>query len=1569
MALPSYLVAADNHNLGNTQTSWLDLDQWTQKFGNAGSLAATSILSGANSFYNTGVTVGNWFGAGLQENDTQAWISNIDGDLGSYYSENKSAADLGGFILGSLIPGLGGVKLLNAGQTAIKTAKATGLVGGNMSRAMGVLVPDAQKFVTLAAADINASTTALKLLNQNTVKALGAGVWQNTLEAAAFETAVQVTMFKSPILEQQDLSDIGMNIVTGGILGGAIGGAFSAAKLRGQVKAAVAAEDVARMPFQSRASFEARTPDSERIIQLAYDSDTAARPVAFTGPDGQIVNNYSVNKQLFDDKIRKNDLDIRTSVHNLTDGDVELGNTVANTLKGLNSQTIFGNMSGAAKIVRATEVTALERAQIEAAKKGFPVETPVATRLVKNLGEDAGQVLDEMPSVLSLGDLYKGKDAILGKVRSYDFKASKTWDARKLAGVTGHLEAEARHIWATHVLQEVPENTIVSHWDIPLLERIYKDGAWGKVKITRGEGASLEVLPITSKQQMWDLLKESKVDAAYDIVMNMQLKKGLPASQGMQAAAKIVNARREFLEGTHTADEFADMMATQSDNLNYTKMIQEKKLTQAAEGSMPVEFLPKYAKIVYAQNENVAAVTESITDALVFYKSKQKLYQEAARNVVAKNLGTLASDLPDISDTALLNASRNGSGAGLISFENSNYGTIGSTMAVLGSVTARAMEASRKKIGDYLGSSLVRLGNKPEAALEFESVNQKITRSAKQWRFDPNNKAMISVEKEGVDPDVIQLLHDETMDAIQSHITLAGARTSTWKEMNAVKGHTDGKLSDVYRPIRPDLKQYPHFFFVRDPQVTGTGHMSMVHAATEKELGQLRDRVPSNYEVVFKTDAEEFKTARREYEFSRTLHENYIDSDLKNRGVFSNFFPKSDPQKIIDDVIQQHYRESDVMNRELIRLNYESQFSWLEDLGRSYSRADTSQFASRREIIENTADNPYFNYIKTALNISKAPELGLLYSFNKTLDSAVSKAVGAVRNVFADVKSPAELDLINAQLDKFGMKPAFYAASLHLLANHTAPRGELTKFVRGANSLLSLFTLGLDPLNSLNNAIGANILRMTELKHLTKAINAGDADIAGALGGLAKISTPGTGDNILAPTKLVASAIKNFWADQGELMARYKADGLIKDRVEQLKLLVDDFTLTGTESAGELGKRMDGAFAKAKGLFETGATKGEKLSANKLAEEFNRFISADVMRQITDIGIEKGLMDAATAKSYINTFVNRVEGNIIASQRPLIFQGPVGQAIGLFQSYQFNLLQQLFRYSAEGTAKDIGTLLGLQSTLYGLQSLPAFQFINTHVVGQLSGNQEHRDLYDSVYGSVGKTAGDWMLYGIPSNILQANIYSRGDINPRQVTVLPTNMQEIPLVSGWGKFLANIKDTVGNIANGGDVWNSLLQGLEHNGISRPLAGFAQVFSGLDDGVVQSTTKNGSILASNDLMSWASMVRMAGGRPLDEAITNDSMFRVKTYEAARKASMASLAEGIRTTLVGGEVNQTPEQLARFAEKYAENGGKQAGFNKWMMGLYKQANTEQAEVLSQSLKTPYAYKMQLLMGGEDD
>lgn len=1574
----NYLLAADNHNIGNVQSSWYDIDSWGTKFGNAGKLAVTSILSGANSFYNTGVVVGNWFGADLQENNTNNWIAGIDSDLGAYYNANQEAADLGGFILGSLIPGLGGVKILNAGQKALVAAERTGLLGGNMGRALGLLTPKTDQYIKLAIGDLNQATQATKLFNAQTAKALGAGIWQNTLEAAAFETMVQFSMQASPILENQTMGDAVINIAIGGAVGGVITGAFTGAKIWGGFKSAIREEDKLRMPFQERAQFAEKTSPSDKITQIAWDIESSAVPIKLTNPDGTIVPSYGPTSKLYQEKINKSLLDIRDNINKLSGDDSELGNVVANGMhpgkitedmvnfQGFSQQTL-DNFNGAVKITRATTVTSEEKAWLAAkaaakAGKGIaPDAEQVTARYVGVLGEDMGNVFDRRPEFLSLADTTTGgMKGILNKVKSYGFSVETQWDPSQLKGAGGVSEAEARHIWASKVLLDGKISGATIHInDIPLLERAYTEGKLD-FTIHSGIGPSLEVIHPASREELWQIIKESKLEIARGFISNKSFK------GSTEAAARVTNTKRGYLEGTISQNEFSDLMAHQSDAGWYLQNLREKGLPiSTTEGMIDPLFLPKVAKVVYSLEKDKLASDGNIVNAITFFKQKQQLYQDQAKNVVAKILGNKYSDnLLDLTDRALLSADRNGAGAGLASFENSNYGTLGSFMAWVGNITREAKASFRKEVSQLLEGPLIKLGQKPEAAIEFEGINQKVSRSGKQWVLDEAQGGLVSVEKVGTESESILISQTETLDAVRAHIDSSGRNTDAYREIRAVQGLEDHKNPLYFRPIRPNLKDYPHFAFVNDPQVTGTGHMSMIHAATEKELAELIQKVPSNYKVVTKTDTEDWFRSRHEYEHGRTLHENYLDSDLANRGVFSNFFPKSSPDKIVNDILQQHYRDSDILVQETVRLRYEPQFSMLEDLGKSFSKTETSKFASSRELIEKTANNPYFNYIKTALDISKASENHLLYGFNKSLDEAVSKFSGALSEIWQSTRSTADLDRINAALDTYGIKPAYYDASLHLLANHTAPKGVLTKFVRSANSLLSLFTLGLDPLNAVNNAIGSNILRFTELRHLTKAIEQGNENVAGQLSGLAKIRTPGTGDEIFAPSKLVQTAISNFWKDEGSLLAQYKADGIIKDRVEQLKLLVDDFTLKGTETVKELDTRISTGFQRAKELSRL----GEKLSGNPLAEEFNRFISADVMRQITDVGVANNLLSPAEAKAYINTFVNRVEGNTIASQRPLIFQGPIGQAIGLFQSYQFNLLQQLFRYTSEGSKKDLGMLFGLQSTLYGVQSLPAFQFINTHIVGQLSGNKEHRDAYDSVYGVVGRTAGDWMLYGAPSNILQGNLYSRGDINPRQITVLPTTMQEIPIVAGWGKFFGSMYEMVSKIGGGGNVWESLLQGIEHNGVSRPLAGMAQVLQAAGGGQVYSTSSKGSILYSNDLMAWASAVRIAGGRPLDEAIVNDAMFRVKSYEAAQRLQMEGLRETVRSTLIDGN-QPADKELAQFATRYAELGGRQAGFNKWMMGLYKSTNVTQAHQLETSLKNPFSYKIQLLMGGEDE
>jgi len=1613
LSMPRYGRAANNHNLGATQTSWLAPQTYVDKAGDVGRFIAVSALSGVNGFLESAKAVGRWAGMDAPEEKTSAFISRLDSDLGRYYRENSEWADVAGLVGSSLVPGMAGVRLLNAGQNALRVA-GTGRIGGNMSFATKLLTTRTDDYIEASAAQINSTLAATRLTNLNTLRAIGSGAKQGVLETLAFEAMVYATMFKNPILEDQDAGDIAKNLLFGVALGGTIGGAFSAASVYGKLKQKVGLEKDLRRPFVQGATFADKTPYDQKIIGLATDLEQTPIPVRFQNAEGGWVeNSYAVNGKLYQDKQVSALNQIRENIRGLAGNDNQLGNIVANAstpvkvldgpgtgfLKPGFAQEYFQSFANARAIVRIGQDSPFEIAIKKQLKAGIPAdELPKAvSRWVLLNGEDAGKVMDEAPTSLWIADTAKSPEEVLARVRDFGFNVktgNKVWSAKDLRGAKAATEAEARHIWARHILQpdSIPEGFLVSEFDIPLLERLYRAEGdhWAKIKLVRGEGLSVETVAVNSRQELYQILKEAKEDVANSYLLENALKRGAhsPVEVVREEASRISGTSLRYLDGSRGgADEAQYLFRYDLEQQQLGRMAEMKDLSKKAdELQTDPLLLPKHARVVYELDGRKELLDMGYQDALAFFASKQKLWEQEAKQVTVQVLGQEAVNLPDTTIRTLQVQDNAQAGAGLFSSANSNYGTLGSSMQFIGAMTRGFKEKFRKATTDALTNPLARLAQNQEAALEFESINRKIASSTslmvmrdmgEDGFFLIPRQFVKAVDKGELDlsdvPDLIEVLNDAARDAVRAHIQQTGQRTSNLQKIHAQRGLEDVKDPTVFRPIRPDLNDYKHFVFVIDENVAGSGHVQMIHAASDKELQELISRVPGNYTVRTKDQVEEFYKARGEFEYGRALNENYLNSDLNSKGVFSNFFPKTDPQKIVNDVLQQHLRESDLVVIEAMRLRYEHTFQALEKLGRPYVATEASQYGGTLKKAAKVVEDPYTNHIKTALDISKINEFPLLQSIGSSLDKAVSRAYAAITQSVDSAKSLQDLDKTNALLQKYGMNTAYYDASLNAFANHTAPKGVLTKFVRQSNAILSRFVLGLDPFNALNNAIGANILRMTELKHIIRAIENGDTQLAGELAELAKVTVPGTTDSILSPGKLIAKAFANFWQDSRgakQTIQKYKDMGIIKDLNEQLRLLADDFTLRGTETVEQLDESLSRGWQRAKQLtakLEAAGEKGEKITGNALAEEMNRFVSANIMDQITSLAVKRGLMDEGTARSYINTFVNRVEGNILASQRPVIFQGPVGQAMGLFQSYQFNLLQQMFRYVAEGSKKDLALMAGLQGTFYGMSSMPAFQFINFHLVSKMGGNEERKDMYDASYGILGQGAGDFFLYGLPSNFLGAGIYSRGDINPRQISILPLNPADYPFVQGYAKFFGAMKQTLTDIAGGGAVWESSLRGLEHNGISRPLAGLAQVLRAADGGQVFSTQKDGSLLYENDLFSWSSMVRLAGARPFDEAVVNDAMFRVQHYGAARRESLKSLGEKIKTHLYNnGQIEDA--EMQEFMESFVSKGGKQKEFNQWMMRLYKDTNVPQSEILMGKLSQPYSYKLQLLMGGED-
>lgn len=1574
---PDYLKTADLHNIGSGTDSFFDapVDNTVDFVKAIPKFAITSVASGINSIYNSGVAAGNFFGiTDAEQNDLQQTLGSYDADLSNYYGAHKQAVDLAGFVATSFLPGVGGVKLFQTGQRVLSGAIETGGLASTLARGTGLiptLTAEGKTLATVAGEALAQGQQTFSLMNAGVLKAIAGGAAQATWEAAAFEMAVQATMFKSPVLEGQDIRDIGSNILLGAATGGVIGGAINAAGVSGQIKKIITKADLEQKPFTLRSSQFGLSEPADKIMVVAHDIQNT--PVALNAGEEALRTNRLT--QLWQE--------LRTNLHSLVGKDADLGNVIADTFQNGSGDQIAKALQGAARIARP--------GAMGEASEGYTVG------YIKLHGENAGAATFDplRPTQLTLADTIPGgRDRILDTVNSM----AKAWKGKNSIWdpitSSGMHEVEARYIWAEN-LAKYEDGMTIHKFDIPLLEGALRNKL-SSITVTDGvheyavraedlaqEVAGAKVGPQSLAKELGDAKNAAW---GFKATAGDELGAGAAASdikQGVKQItsdeiARVVNVSVKRLE----SDESASLFARQDAQAAYDEMRASKKITQ---GESNLSFIPQHASVAY-KTSGIMGESGNTVSAMVNIKQIQKVSQETIDRAFSGIAGDLSERFFHPGDSAILNSNRYGAGAGLFTFANGAYGTLASWAENVGSATASLQQRLAKNTSDTLDSVMLRLRGNQAAAIEFDKINNLVASSTEKYVANEAGDGLISAkwsdyarrvkagEKNVVEPVLpegtpinIKFVNEDAGDAILARIESNGARVVHSRNLRAAQGLEDSKNEASYYPLKPQPRDYPFFAFVKDDTVTGAGlgHTSMIHAASQTELDEMikMARAKTGYTVYTKGETEAFYKANQAYEWDRTLHDNYMDAGLKSAGVNNQFFPKTDPTKIVDAWAEAERRANDALAREAVAAKFGHEFDQLETLGGQYTNVASSRYGVTAKSVESSTQNPYNDYRKTALNISRLNEYPLLSAFNRNLESAVSGVIQKVANTFAEAKDVNDLQTVNSALEAAGINHAYKNAAEIILANHSAPKPYVSNFIRGANAILSNTFLRLDPLNSLNNAIGAQVL----LGHETSSV------VKGLLRGLdeAGVMVPGTDSSILSPGKLIAKANKNYWdAMSGgdpiavQNRAIYRENGWTTTISDQHKQMLDALALSGEENPAQLNTKLAQAMALGKQL----AQKGEVLSGNKLAEEYNRYVAADVGRQISELHIKAGLMSEDAQTSFINTFVNRTQGNTLASQRPLIFQGPIGQAVGLFQTFQFNTMQQLFRGIAEGGPKDAAMLMGLQGTMYGLNGLPGFQFINQHIVGTASGNPNHVDAYSALYGAAGKTAGDWLMYGVPSNLLQTNIYTRGDINPRTLTVIPVAPQDIVAVSAFGKFAANLKDTTSKLMAGGDVWETILQGLEHNTLSRPLAGLAQTLQATTGaGKVYSTTNKGDISFVNDFMSVATLSRLAGGKPLDEALANDEVSRALVYKAADHKRMLAATETFKTSVIGDPSGQVDEKVVHnYMNEFVHNGGQAQDFNKNMLNAITKVNTPRANQIMATLKGPYAEHMKTLMGG---
>jgi predicted XRE-type DNA-binding protein len=1617
-SVPSYINSADTLNTANGNTGFvesaLSVLEDVPKF------IGVSVISGANQLYNIPADIGNLvFDLDIERSNTDEVITSLDSDLGSFYREHQEGADLVGFMISSIVPGLGGIKMLNAGQKSLRTAISAGKFGENTGKALGLLAPLKKVHLDKALLEVTTNSSAASLLNRNALKAIGAGFGQNALEATAFEIAVATTLFKSPILENQDFGDFVSNVAWGAGVFGFIGGIIDTTKIKFSLKALADKSAIEARPWQFIDEAASASQGYEKIA-LDFAQLNAIPKV----PAGLEPSRAAFLEQAAVTKVTTLNNRIRKEIGELSGGDQEVAETLFQTFTraslndqhsafiGLQTVTKHGTTSAVAK---RAEVLAKKVATGKATVKELDefADSSIEIAYAKSWGEGVGVVTTDRPIITSLVDILKKGEKIkvtptkvTAGAKKFTFTthfntgkrtlipgASKPWNILQADA----LEANARYIWASKLPKFEPtaaKPLTVHVNDIPLMEKVMLELA-DTPAMEHVKFAGLAKNEFVGRS-LQDFLGKRKVALANKMLENKVLKQ--------DEIAAIVNVKSSFLSGEVVRDSVSeyslkDLLAMQDHAETYTKDLIAKGARREAEGVVDIWNIPQHVNLTY-DTTPFKTLNNFTTENMVIIKEQQKLYQEGTARAAAKILGDDYNKLEDITSGRVFSgAAPSGAGAGFATAASSNYGTLAASVEGIGANVSRMIDKGKARAREALEPLLYKLGNSKQASIEWSTLNARVRGIEGEYGLNAAGdaleplallrwkKASEEAVEAGLKPPKrpilsnpamearIELVSQEVRDLAKAHIEINGTRTNGLAGIRTAQGTQFNRAPDAFYPIPIDTKDFPHFAIVTDESITSGNHSKTLFAASAEELDGMIKKLKENPQLRIRTknEAEDYFRSQGTWDYEKTLNNNYLDTEAHRKGVSSPFFVATDPNKITSDMLNWHLQRETGLVREAVTAKYEVQFNELRRLGDEATNIATSKFSNANlvEFAEDAVKNPFADYIKTALNLRKTTDYPWWVKTNQMADKAVSTLLKKITAIVDTSTDPKALEQVNDMLTKAGYKGAAYDESMQIFANSEPAKGALTATIQKANSIMATVVLRWDALNAVNNAVSANVLLGAETKAVTRAILRGDKEAVGALSKLMDIKVPGVDELIRAPQKLVSNAIMKFNRNGSE-MKWFKDNGYVTSISDQYRSALDSLTFTGKESVKNWDARVNKLHTKLRDLADS----GEKWTGNRLAEEFNRFVAADVMKQMTDIAVTRGLMTGKEQLAYINTFVNRTQGNYLAAQRPMMFQGPIGQAIGLFQTYQFNLMQQLLRHVGEGHAKDSMVLLALQGTIHGMNGLPAFNAINTYIVGNASGNTEHKDAFSAVYGAAGKEAGDWLMYGMASNAtgllhpdLKVNLYTRGDINPRQVTLVPTNPADVPFIAATGKVLSNLFKTAETLVNGGDVVNTILQGIEHNGLSRPLAGLAQTLQGFDNPqqASYSTSNQGNVIAANDLLSLTNLARVVGGKPLDEAIALDATYRFKAYGLVDSKRRQVLGNAIKTTMIaGGDPSQ--EQVEDFAESYAKMGGRQDEFNKWFGQLYKTANLSQANKIQQSLRSPFTQSMQRIMGGKE-
>ncbi len=1154
---------------------------------------------------------------------------------------------------------------------------------------------------------------------------------------------------------------------------------------------------------------------------------------------------------------------------------------------------------------------------------------------------------------------------------------------------TTALEATARHAWASRLKAKDFAGATVHANDISKLEvlsRLGKDELAGlDVRIQLRDGNK----NLATNLDLNEVLSSAKLTRMQEMLDN--------GVTDMREIGYVLNVPDAWMERaisngfTRTADD--TLVEGMSNELS--RYLKRENFIATWQSPRSLVELGVVDKDLLAATEAAAAskgakYLDSFVTGELGFMQRLALNSQAHNSAFAAVIGgTWAQRFLEIDPKNILRMSDElGVGAGLLSFSNAGYGDAARLWAQhTGKLTHQLIQETVNANLEKLQPLADKIRSNKLAGAELGVILTMLRRSSDKFviaRATDGTERLVVREVTKVDPAtqarfIVGDKLDEWIKAnpgkqadfkVDSQDTLNFLKM--WKEVNGdrinkravlmtARGKTLGWDPDVIYAPPINTAKYPYFAFVKIKQahIGANSDAGMITARSQEELSKLTQQIDADkYDVFFKKDTEQYYKVKQEYDAQLALNEPRVDSTLRKEGKLGDFFYEVRPENVLEDFITYSQSADSALVRHAVDTKYSQTITELNALGKQYTEVATSQMSGLFKQFDRSAVNPFGDYVRTALDISKRSSFPLVSQLNEFVDS-VGTAAYRVLVANSDKAKSGTISWQEAERlgTKYGIGGVYNAENAEIafnVANRPMDRNLIRETVSKVNMFLATAGLRLDVANSLVNTISMPIMLGTELASLKSLAKSDPAALGALQAAFTTVAGPG-GPAVPSYTKLIGNAIKNVVGPGGrELIESYRVSGDVKNVALQFHEMMGDLAINPRLTPSAWSKAVDRA-----------VEKGAKWTGNNYTEDLTRALSANVMDQLTAPLVQRNLLTSQEAAAYRSVFVNRVNGNYIASQRPILFQGTVGAAVSLFQTYIFNVMQQMTRHIENRDLRALMTMGGLQGAIYGLNGLPFFDAVNTHLIGNANINDGHRDIYSAVTQLAGKDMGDWMLYGTASAFplmpdKAPALYTRGDINPRHVSILPISPMDVPAVDVSIRIAKNIWDMGGKLTGGAGIGATLLEGLEHNGVSRPLAGFAQLAQGYS-----STSKGSLISASNDFDLVSASARMIGAKPMDESVALNTMFRLNAYKAADLERLSKLGERVKTKLRGGQMPEA-EELQDFMKKYASAGGNLQNYSSALQRWSRDANMSVVNQMKQYHTSSYAQRLAEIMSG---